>query len=46
VLANIGFDSGTHYWEVTVDAFVDIEDIYVGIAKHNVKLDVRATDSK
>lgn len=45
VLANIGFDSGQHYWEVTVDAFVDLEDIYVGVAKHNIGLYTRATDT-
>ena len=45
VLANIGFDSGQHYWEITVDAFVDLEDIYVGVAKHNIGLYTRATDT-
>lgn len=45
VLANIGFDSGTHYWEITVDAFVDIDDVYVGITKQNVGLYTRATDT-
>ena len=46
MLANVGFDSGSHYWEITIDAFVDIEDIFIGISKNYLKLDIRATDSK
>mmetsp|Transcript_43391 Transcript_43391/g.51032 ORF Transcript_43391/g.51032 Transcript_43391/m.51032 type:complete len:182 (+) Transcript_43391:1-546(+) len=45
VLANIGFDSGQHYWEISIDTFVDIEDIYIGVAKKNVGLYTRATDT-
>lgn len=50
VLANIGFSSGSggtsrHYWEIKLDTFVDMEDIFVGIARRNVDLYVRAWDS-
>ena len=45
VLANVGFDSGKHYWEITVDAFVDVEDVYIGIAKNTVDLYTRASDT-
>ena len=44
-MANIGFDSGSHYWEVTIDAFVDIDDVYVGICKNNIGLYSPATES-
>ena len=45
VLANISFDSGSHYWEVIVDQFIDMEDLYIGIAKKNVHLYTRATET-
>ena len=45
VLANIGFDIGRHYWEVTIHTLVDPEDIYIGIAKNNIGLYTRATES-
>lgn len=38
VLANIFFENGSHYWEITVDTFIDMEDIYIGICKKNVNL--------
>jgi tripartite motif-containing protein 9/67 len=38
VLANVGFCSGRHYWEIKLDTFVEMEDIFVGIAKRNVDL--------
>jgi hypothetical protein len=45
VIANIGFDSGSHYWEINIEAFVDIDDVYIGISKSNVGLYSPATDS-
>jgi hypothetical protein len=45
VLANIGFDSGSHYWEISIDAFVDIDDVYIGVARNNVSLYTAATES-
>lgn len=45
VLANVGFDSGSHYWEVTIDTFVDLDDIYIGVAKNVVNLYTPATDT-
>ncbi|CAI2381496.1 unnamed protein product [Moneuplotes crassus] len=45
ILANVGFDSGTHYWEITIDSFVDLDDICVGVAKGNVNLYTPATET-
>jgi tripartite motif-containing protein 9/67 len=44
VLATEGFSSGSHYWELKIDTFVDLEDLYVGIAKKNTDLYQRACD--
>lgn len=45
IFSNIGFDSGSHYWEITIDAFVDLDDIYIGIAKSNISLYSPVTES-
>lgn len=44
VLATVGFNSGKHYWEIKLDAFNELEDIFIGITKRNVNLYARATD--
>jgi hypothetical protein len=33
VMTDMSFSSGRHYWEVRLDNYVDVEDIFVGIAK-------------
>jgi len=45
VLANVGFNQGKHYWEIKLDTFIDMEDIFVGVASRNTNLYMRATDS-
>jgi len=50
VLGTVGFSSGSggssrHYWEIKLDTFVDMEDIFVGIARRNVELHTRAWDT-
>jgi hypothetical protein len=45
VLANVGFNCGKHYWEIKLDTFVEMEDIFVGIARRNIDLYTRAWDS-
>ena len=45
MLANVGFNSGRHYWEIKLDTFVDMEDIFVGVARRNVDLNLRAWDT-
>ena len=50
VLGTVGFSSGSgghsrHYWEIKLDTFVDMEDIFVGIARRNVDLHMRAWDT-
>ena len=45
VLASVGFNNGRHYWEIKLDVFVEMEDIYVGIARRNIDLYTRAWDT-
>ena len=45
VLATVGFDSGKHYWEIKLDTFVDMEDIFVGVSRRSIDLNIRAWDS-
>ena len=45
VLATVGFDSGRHYWEIKLDTFVDMEDIFIGVARRNIELNIRAWDT-
>ena len=45
VLATIGFETGKHYWEIKLDTFIDMEDIFIGVARRTVDLTIRAWDS-
>ena len=45
VLASVGFNSGRHYWEIKLDVFVEMEDIFVGVARRGVDLHTRAWDT-
>lgn len=45
VLATVGFNSGRHYWEIKLDTFVEMEDIFVGVARRNIDLYIRAWDT-
>ena len=45
VLATVGFNSGRHYWEIKLDTFVEMEDIFVGVARRNLDLYMRAWDT-
>jgi hypothetical protein len=45
VLATVGFDNGKHYWEIKLDTFVDMEDIFVGVCRRGIDLNIRAWDS-
>jgi hypothetical protein len=44
VLATIGFSEGRHYWEIKLDTFVDMEDIFIGVARRSIDLNIRAWD--
>lgn len=41
----MGFNSGRHYWEIKVDTFVEMEDIFVGVARRNCDLNLRAWET-
>ena len=45
VLATVGFSNGRHYWEIKLDTFVEMEDIFVGVARRNTDLYLRAWDT-
>jgi hypothetical protein len=45
VLTDMSFSAGRHYWEVRLDHYVDVEDIFVGIAKPSVKLNAHAVET-
>ena len=45
VLATVGFNSDRHYWEIKLDTFVDMEDIFVGVAKRGMDLYIKAWES-
>lgn len=45
VLASVGFNNGRHYWEIKLDVFVEMEDIFVGVARRGVDLYTRAWDT-
>lgn len=38
VLGSMGFNSGRHYWEITIDVFGTEEDIFIGVCKSETKL--------
>ena len=31
ILGTVSMSSGTHYWEITIDKFVDLDDIIIGV---------------
>lgn len=33
VLASIGFSTGRHYWEITIDIYGTEEDIFIGVCR-------------
>jgi tripartite motif-containing protein 9/67 len=49
VLGNVGFSSGSgnskHYWEIKLDGFVELEDVFIGIARRNIDLNTRGQDT-
>lgn len=44
VLATAGFSTGRHYWEIRIDAMIDLEDIFIGIATHDINLIIKPTE--
>mmetsp|Transcript_1581 Transcript_1581/g.2556 ORF Transcript_1581/g.2556 Transcript_1581/m.2556 type:complete len:290 (-) Transcript_1581:2116-2985(-) len=45
VLGNVCLSSGSYYWDVKIDMFVDDEDVYIGVAQENIALYTRPPDS-
>lgn len=41
----MGFNSGRHYWEVTLDIYGTEEDIFVGICKQDIKLNAHGCET-
>ncbi len=38
-------NSGTHYWEIKIEKFVELDDIIIGVAKEGVDLKQRIFDT-
>eukprot|EP01017_Pseudomicrothorax_dubius_P049567 TRINITY_DN9234_c0_g1_i1.p1 TRINITY_DN9234_c0_g1~~TRINITY_DN9234_c0_g1_i1.p1 ORF type:complete len:333 (+),score=89.79 TRINITY_DN9234_c0_g1_i1:26-1024(+) len=46
VLGSIPMNSGRYYWEIKIDKFVDEEDLFIGVARKEVDLNMRPLDTK
>lgn len=38
VLGTVKMNSGTHYWEIKIEKFVELDDIIIGVVKEGVDL--------
>ena len=45
VLGTIEISEGRHYWEITVDKFVELDDIIIGVSQKGMDMHQRAFDT-
>ena len=45
VLATVPISSGTHYWEIKIEKFVDLDDIIIGVVQKGVDIRQRLFDT-
>ena len=45
VLGSLVLNSGRHYWEVTIDCFMEEEDFFIGVAAEGIPLRARPCDT-
>lgn len=45
VLGSISMASGRHYWEITIDKFVDLNDIIIGVCHRDMDPNSRPFDT-
>ena len=38
VLGSISISSGTHYWEIKIDKFVELDDIIIGVSQKGMDI--------
>lgn len=38
VLGSVSLSSGTHYWEIIIEKFVEIDDIIIGVSLQGMDL--------
>ena len=45
VTTNLGFNTGKHYWEITLDQFEELENVLIGVCRLPIDLYKRAQDT-
>ena len=38
VLGTVAMNAGTHYWEIKIDKFVELDDIIIGVSRKDVDI--------
>ena len=45
ILGSLALAKGNHYWEITIDCFVEEEDFFIGVAAEGICLTARPSDT-